>query len=64
MNTNYRCGKYIVETSKNLISNNKKRFEKDIVAAKDDETPVNYITFESRKDENLYLIKDIDSKTY
>ena len=62
LNTNYRCGKYIVETSKNLISNNKKRFEKDIVAAKDDETPVNYITFESRKDENLYLIKDIDSK--
>ena len=62
LNTNYRCGKYIVETSKNLISHNKERFVKDIVASKEDETPVNYVTFESRKDENLYLIKDIDTK--
>lgn len=62
LDTNYRCGKYIVETSKNLIVNNKERFAKEIVSAKNDETPVRYITFENRKDENLYLIKDIDDK--
>ena len=60
LNTNYRCGQYIVETSKNLISHNKKRFSKDIIANKEDDTPVKYIEFENRKDENLYIIKLID----
>ena len=49
LDVNYRCGKYIVETSKNLISHNKERFDKTKV----------YITFENRRDENMYLIKDI-----
>lgn len=60
LDTNYRCGRYIVETSKNLISYNTERFDKEISAAKTDETPVEYITFESRRDENLYLIREID----
>ena len=60
LDTNYRCGRYIVETSKNLISYNTERFDKDIIPSKTDDTPVEYITFDSRKDENLYLIREID----
>lgn len=60
LDTNYRCGKYIVETSLNLISHNKKRFDKEIIANKLSDIPVKYITFENRKDENLYIIKQID----
>lgn len=60
LDTNYRCGRYIVETSKNLISYNAERFDKDIIPSKRDDTPVEYITFDSRKDENLYLIREID----
>ena len=60
LDTNYRCGIYIVETSKNLISYNTERFDKDIIPSKTDDTPVEYITFDSRKDENLYLIREID----
>ena len=32
LDVNYRCGKYIVETSKNLISHNKERFDKTITS--------------------------------
>lgn len=59
LDVNYRCGKYIVETSKNLISHNKERFDKTIIAASESCEPVSYITFENRRDENMYLIKDI-----
>lgn len=59
LDVNYRCGKYIVETSKNLISYNKERFDKTITAASESCEPVSYITFENRRDENMYLIKDI-----
>lgn len=59
LDVNYRCGKYIVETSKNLISHNKERFDKTITAASESCEPVSYITFENRRDENMYLIKDI-----
>ena len=59
LDVNYRCGKYIVETSKNLISHNKERLDKTITAASESCEPVSYITFENRRDENMYLIKDI-----
>ena len=59
LDVNYRCGKYIVETSKNLISHNKERFDKTIIAASESCEPVSYITFENRRDENMYLIRDI-----
>lgn len=61
LDTNYRCPRYVVETSLNLISYNSERFAKNIVANKQDDTGVKYITFENRKDENLYLIKEIDN---
>lgn len=62
LDTNYRCGKYIVETSINLISHNKERFEKKIVAASDSQQPIQYVQFENRRDENFYLLKDIEKK--
>lgn len=62
LDTNYRCGKYIVETSLNLISHNKERYGKKIIAARQSDIPVAYVDFENRRDENLYLIKDIDKK--
>lgn len=60
LDRNYRCGKYIVETSQNLISHNTKRFKKNIIADRDSDNSVKYITFENRKDENLYIIKQIE----
>ena len=62
LDTNYRCGKYIVETSLNLISHYKERYGKKIIAARQSDIPVAYVDFENRRDENLYLIKDIDKK--
>lgn len=59
LNTNYRCGKYIVETSINLISHNKERYTKEIIASSEDETPIKYAVFESRRDECVYIIKEI-----
>lgn len=62
LDTNYRCGKYIVETSLNLISHNKERFEKKIIASSTSDVPVSFVDFENRRDENLFLIRDIDRK--
>lgn len=61
LDTNYRCGKYIVDTAFNLISHNKKRFEKKILTGSLDQTPVEYITFENQRSENLYLIMQIQA---
>ncbi len=62
LDTNYRCGKYILQTSLNLISHNNERFDKKIVAGSFSENPVYYATFENRRDENLYIIKDIEKR--
>ena len=59
LDINYRCGTYILDTACNLISHNKERFEKKLTPFCGDQTPVEYITFENRKDENLYLIHKI-----
>lgn len=59
LDINYRCGTYILDTACNLISHNKERFEKELTPFQTDCTPVEYITFENRKDENLYLIHKI-----
>lgn len=59
LDINYRCGTYILDTACNLISHNKERFEKKLIPFRGDQTPVEYITFENRKDENLYLIHKI-----
>ena len=63
LDTNYRCGKYIVETSKNLISYNEERYDKAIIAASHDETPVKYAVFENTKDEVIYIIRQISELT-
>ena len=62
LDTNYRCGRYIVETSLNLISHNKERFDKKIIAASKSKVPVTFADFENRRDENIFLIREIDKK--
>lgn len=62
LDTNYRCGRYIVETSLNLISHNRERFDKKIIAASKSMVPVTFADFENRRDENIFLIRDIDKK--
>lgn len=62
LDTNYRCGRYIVETSLNLISHNKERFDKKIIAASKSKVPVTFADFENRRDENIFLIRDLDKK--
>ena len=60
LDTNYRCGRYIVEASLNLISHNRERFDKKIIAASKSKAPVTFADFENRRDENIFLIRDID----
>lgn len=62
LSTNYRCSKYIVETSLNLISHNKKRFHKEILADSKEDRPIIFAEFENRRDENVYLLKDIEQR--
>lgn len=62
LDTNYRCGRYIVEASLNLISHNRERFDKKIIAASKSKAPVTFADFENRRDENIFLIRDIDKK--
>lgn len=62
LDTNYRCGRYVVETSLNLISYNKERFKKTIIANNKSDNQVSFVEFENRRDENLFLIRDIDKK--
>ena len=62
LDTNYRCCRYIVEASLNLISHNRERFDKKIIAASKSKAPVTFADFENRRDENIFLIRDIDKK--
>lgn len=57
LDTNYRCDGNIVRDSLQLISHNKARFDKAIVAGRPSENSVRYLSFESQRDENLFLIR-------
>lgn len=61
LNTNYRCDRNIVEAAMRLIGYNKQRFEKQIVAHKAAQEEVQYLIFENQKEQNLYLIKELDA---
>lgn len=61
LNTNYRCDKNIVEAAMRLIGYNKERFEKQIVAHKEANEEVQYLFFENQKEQNLYLLKELDA---
>lgn len=51
-----------MEASLNLISHNRERFDKKIIAASKSKAPVTFADFENRRDENIFLIRDIDKK--
>lgn len=46
----------------NLISHNRERFDKKIIAASKSMVPVTFADFENRRDENIFLIRDIDKR--
>lgn len=62
LDINFRSGKNIVEISKRLIANNKKRFLKEIKAHKDGGNMVRILTSDNRYKECLYIMDDINSK--
>ena len=59
LDTNYRSQKNIVTYSGNLISHNKERFPKKIMALSEDEFPIEFQTFRTQKEENRRIIWDI-----
>ncbi len=61
LDTNYRSQKNVVEASLNLISYNTERFQKDIKAANEALSEVEYTVFKSQKEEAAKIIWDIQS---
>lgn len=59
LDTNYRSQANIVEHALNLIGHNKERFDKRIRAAGKREAEVEYALFQSQREENLRIIRDI-----
>lgn len=51
LSVSYRCGERILESAKKLISNNRIRFEKEIMVQKRNEGTVTVRTFETNKDQ-------------
>lgn len=59
LDTNYRSQGHIMTRALNLIGHNKERFEKRIQASKEPEAEVEYAVFNSQREENLRIIRDI-----
>lgn len=59
LDTNYRSQAYVVDAAQNLIGHNKERFSKRIQAIKEREREVETAVFESQREENLRIIRDI-----
>ena len=66
---NYRCPKVIVETAQKLITQNKERFPKTIVANKTNGTcdvseikEVRFQQFQTQREEILFIIKEIETR--
>lgn len=59
MEENFRSTNSIVSSSNKLISNNKKRYEKDMVTNNDNGNPVDIIKFNSYTEQIEYLINEI-----
>lgn len=59
LNVNYRSTRNIVEASQRLISHNKKRYQKEITAAKEKGTPIVTKAFDGRKEENQWILSQI-----
>lgn len=59
LDINYRSQARIVAQAQNLISHNRERYKKRIRAHKEAETEIEYGLFESQRQENLRIIRDI-----
>ena len=59
LDTNYRSQACVVDAAQNLIGHNRERFSKRILAKKERESAVETAVFESQREENLRIIRDI-----
>ena len=59
LNYNYRSSENIVEAAKQVISNNKNRFDKDFQAFQGELEPVHILKLDTQKDENMDIIMRI-----
>lgn len=59
LDVNYRSSEDIVEAARQLISNNRKRYDKEIRASRGREEPVAILRFQTQKQEHLDIIKKI-----
>lgn len=76
LEVNYRCPKEVVAASQRLISHNKERFSKNIIASKEDglqsaqgktskelsSQHVSFQQFQNQRDEILFIIKEIEAR--
>lgn len=62
LDINYRSKERIVDDALNLISHNKERYQKRIRAAQEAGQEVEYACFESQRQENLRIIRDIEKQ--
>lgn len=62
LDKNYRSQANIVEASLNLISYNKERFAKEILADKEAGESVEFTVFPSQREQNLRIIRDIQNR--
>ena len=61
LDVNYRCPKEVVESSQKLISHNKERFPKNILAHSQGKNSIRFQQFNSQRDEILFIVKEIES---
>lgn len=59
LNHNYRSTKNILAASQKIIRENKERFEKELITDNQKGEAIEIVTFETPKDQNLYLLKKI-----
>lgn len=59
LDVNYRCNRNITEGAVRVISNNKIRFEKKLVSARDYEEPVRIHHMKTRQEENQHVLEQI-----
>lgn len=59
LDVNYRCNRNITEGAVRVISNNKIRFEKKLVSAKDYEEPIRIHHMKTRQEENQHVLEQI-----
>ncbi len=59
LDVNYRCSRNITEGAVRLISNNRTRFDKNIVSARDYEEPVHIHHMKTLAEENAHVLKQI-----